>query len=79
MSTSSSKVFPKVSKMVKSRIQLYEVLMDMYEQFVQIYETCKKGASLNPSDHGIKLFDENSYKYVLMIYQYHNRTKAEVL
>lgn len=43
--------------MVKNRIQLYEVIQDMYEEFLLIYETCKTNSQLNPSDHGIKLFD----------------------
>lgn len=29
----------------------------MYEEFIQIYETCKKGQANNPTDQGLKLFD----------------------
>ena len=76
-SSSSNRLLPKVLKLVKNRVQLYQVLQDMYEEFVQIYQTCKEGERNNPSEHGLRLFDEASYKYVLMLYQYRNRTRAE--
>jgi len=43
-----------------------------------VYETCKDKMHLNISDHGLKLFDEPTYRYVLMLYQYRNRMRAEV-
>jgi Asp-tRNA(Asn)/Glu-tRNA(Gln) amidotransferase C subunit len=73
-----TKLLPKVGKLVKNRTQLYEVLHDMYEEFVQIYEGCLAGEQHNPSEHGLRLFEEGSYRYVLMLYQFRNRTRAEV-
>lgn len=77
-SPSISRIHQKVFKLVKNRTQLYEVIQDMFEEFLLVYETCKEKTQLNISDHGLRLFDEPTYKYVLMLYQYRNRMRAEV-
>lgn len=76
-SSNISKINQKVFKLVKNRTQLYEIIQDLYEEFILIYETCKEKAHLNISDHGLRIFDEPTYKYVLMLYQYKNRMRAE--
>lgn len=72
-----SRIHQKVFKLVKNRTQLYEIIQDLYEEFILVYETCKEKAQLNISDHGLRIFDEPTYKYVLMLYQYKNRMRAE--
>jgi hypothetical protein len=76
-SPSIAKINQKVFKLVKNRTQLYEILQDLYEEFLLVYETCKEKTQLNISDHGLRLFDEPTYRYVLMLYQYKNRMRAE--
>lgn len=76
-SSNISRIHQKVFKLVKNRTQLYEIIQDLYEEFILIYETCKEKAHLNISDHGLRIFDEPTYKYVLMLYQYKNRMRAE--
>ena len=73
-----SKINSKVYKIVKNRTQLYEIINDMFEEFVVIYETCRDSDKYNITDHGLKIFDEATYKYVLTLYQYKNRLRAEV-
>ena len=36
------------------------------------------GSQLNPRDYGLKLFDEPTYKYVMSLYQFRNRMRAEM-
>lgn len=56
-SSNISKINQKVFKLVKNRTQLYEIIQDLYEEFILIYETCKEKAHLNISDHGLRIFD----------------------
>lgn len=72
-----SRINQKVFKLVKNRTQLYEIIQDLYEEFVLVFESCKERAHLNLSDHGLRIFDEPTYRYVLMLYQYKNRLRAE--
>jgi hypothetical protein len=52
-----SDVFPKVLKLIKNRVQLYEVIQDMYEEFITVYENTLQNQQMSPKDYGIKLFD----------------------
>lgn len=72
------RVHQRVLKLVRNRCQLYEILQDMYDEFIVVYQSCKASGHLNMIDNGLRLFDEPAYKYVLMLYQYRNRLRAEM-